>query len=84
MAKRRVADPEKPAVGLDLLDELIQNCYEKLKGSMEANPKLGDLIKMIELRHKLAPSATAQREFWKMLDRVRAKALPAKGESPFH
>ena len=78
MAKRKPAEPAEPIVGLDVLDDLIKSSYEKLKVSMEQEPKLGDLIKMIELRHKLTPSASAQKEFWKMLDRIRGKALPDK------
>jgi hypothetical protein len=61
---------------LAMLDELISQCYGELLRSVKGNAKLGDFIKMIELRRKLAPKDSDQREFWDMLDRIREKMLP--------
>jgi hypothetical protein len=60
---------------LSMLDELIRRCYRELKNIIEQNPKLGDFIKMIELRRKLAPSDADQKEFWRMLEQIRQEEL---------
>lgn len=73
-------DPTGPEKGanqeLSELDSLISTCYNELCESIKGKAKLGDLLKMIELRRKLAPSDSAQREFWKMLERIRLEGLP--------
>ena len=62
-----------------MLDNLIGTSYRQLLNETKANAKLGDLLKMIELRRKLTPSDSAQKEFWQMLERIRKDALPQKG-----
>jgi hypothetical protein len=68
---------------LEMLDELIKKYYGQLVNTAEQHAKLEGLIKMIELRHKLAPADSDRREFWKMLDEIRNETLPrgAKGEA---
>lgn len=60
---------------LEMLDNLIGQCYRKLLKSAKKNPKLGDLIKMIELRRKLAPGDADQKRFWQMLEKIRREEL---------
>ncbi|MEW5995226.1 MAG: hypothetical protein AB1744_12665 [Candidatus Zixiibacteriota bacterium] len=60
---------------LRLLDDLIRRYYRELLCSIDKNVKLGDFIKMIELRRKLAPGDTEQKQFWKMLERIRREEL---------
>jgi len=43
--------------------------------SFKGNAKLGDFIKMIEMRRKLAPSDTEQKKFWNMLEKIRQETL---------
>ncbi|MEA3296556.1 MAG: hypothetical protein U9R56_01685 [candidate division Zixibacteria bacterium] len=62
---------EKLPENLSMLDDLIRRCYRELLKNIEENAKLGDFIKMIELRRKLSPGDSDQREFWKMLERIR-------------
>jgi hypothetical protein len=86
-AKRKLGtkDPPRtdgtPPQDLSELDKLIEECYKELCTSLKGKAKLGDFIKMMELRRKLAPSDSAQREFWQMLERIRSETLPAKEES---
>jgi hypothetical protein len=72
---------EAPVPGTDVgvLDKLIETCYKQLMQENKANAKLGDLLKMIELRRKLTPSDSAQKEFWQMLEQIRKDTLPQKG-----
>jgi polyphosphate kinase 2 (PPK2 family) len=62
---------------LRVLDDLINTCCAHLKQTMAQEAKLGDLLKMIELRRKLAPNDTANKEFWQMLERIRGSATAA-------
>ena len=61
-----------------VLDDLICRYYEKILENIKKNPtscKPGDLLKMIELKRKLTPEGTAQKELWDMLERIRQKNL---------
>ena len=63
---------------LSTLDDLIKLYYSKLLKDIEKNAKLGDFLKMIELRRKLAPDDSEQKRFWKMLAKIRREALSGK------
>lgn len=56
---------------LALLDDLLSRCAKKLAKEMEEKPKLGDFIKMIELRRKIAPGDLDQQNLLKMLEKAR-------------
>ena len=64
---------------LKMLDELIRCSHQKLLESLEKHVKLGDFIKMIELRRKLAPGDSDQKQFWRMLERIRQEELAGDG-----
>ncbi len=76
MTKKTAVSSKKDAIGdLQVLDDLIRRCYRKLIAEVEDNPKLGDLLKMIELRRKLTPQDATQKELWKLLEQVRKDVL---------
>lgn len=78
--KRRKAGSDEI---LDLLDELLRRAYRGLKERIEEDAKIGDFIKMFELRNKLTPGNADQKKFWSMLEKVRREALtPDKKSSP--
>jgi hypothetical protein len=62
-----------------LMDELIRRYYKELLKSVKENVKMGDFIKMIEFRRKLAPAESSQKKFWAMLDKVRRETLGGDG-----
>ena len=68
----------KSNIALELLDELILEYYKTLKEKATKNPKLGEWIKMLELRIKLAPDEKSQAEIWKKIDQVRRELLGKK------
>jgi hypothetical protein len=72
---RETAESNLPTEGLDILDDLISRYYKKILDEVDKNLKPGDLLKMIELRHKLAPSNADQEKFWTMLAKIRKDAL---------
>lgn len=81
MPRKKTATPALPQ-DLDLLDELIKKCCAELCKSTKMNAKLGDFIKMIELRKELAPAKSDQQKFWEMLEGVRQATLQKKSQEP--
>ena len=75
---------EKP-LELGYLDELIQKYAEKIIENIKNEQvKIGDFLKMIELKRKLSPSDSEQSKLWKMLEKIRlevAKKNSQKSES---
>lgn len=67
-----------PTESLEILDDLIKRYYERLLKDIEIKLKPGDLIKMIELRNKLAPKGEDQQKFWAMLSKIRRAALKSE------
>lgn len=68
---------------IDDLDELIRLMIQQIKSAITKHTKVGDLIRMIELRYKLLPDNSSQKDFWKMMERIRQEKLrPAKDSLP--
>lgn len=70
-----------------LLDDLIARAYRCYLDPDGENVKLGELLKMFELRHKITPQNAEQREFWSSMEKIRKQMLSgqdkeAKGKSP--
>lgn len=76
--KQNTGKPPDGSPWVKLLDELIEKYYCELIEHVEKNAKLGDLIKMIELRHKLTPGGADQKRFWKLVDEIRQGATEKK------
>ena len=64
-----------------MLDDLIRQYYDKLKDTAKNDAKLEGLLKMIDMRRKLAPGDADQDEFWKILEDIRKEVLPEDGMS---
>ena len=62
-----------------LIDDLIAKIYDAIKENIKETAKLGDFIKMVELKHKLLPPNASQKRFWNMLEKVRREALKTNG-----
>ena len=80
MIKKKTEKPRPLPEDLDRLDDLIRACCKQLKDNMAKDAKLGDFLKMVEMRAKMTPSESEQAKFWKMLAKVRAEVL-AEGEA---
>ena len=61
--------------GLDLLDDLIAVEYFALKEQVKHDAKLGDFLKMLELRRKLAPENLEKKELWNLLRKIRNESM---------
>ena len=76
---------ESPSAPSDLhadlaakLTKLINKYYKHILANVKDHAKLGDLLKMIELKLKLLPDNSDQKQFWKMMQEIRREKLPAK------
>lgn len=76
---RKTRASESRSEDLKLLDDLIRRCYRTVTRQLDESTKLGDMLKMIELRRKLTPDDSSQKELWKLLEQVRRDALGAAG-----
>ncbi len=60
---------------ISMLDELIGDAYNKIKSTIKEEAKLGDFLKMLETRRKLAPGESDQSVFWQMIEKLRNEEL---------
>lgn len=76
---------ETPSDEIMFLEDLISEHYKKLLQRIKdgENIKLGDWLKMIELKRKLTPADAEQKKFWEKLDKIRKEELGAlKNKTP--
>jgi hypothetical protein len=67
-------ESEKPSPHyVVMLDDLLTQCCRELKESLKGKVKLGDLLKMIEMRRKLAPGDSSDRAFWDMINQIKTE-----------
>ncbi len=66
---------------LDVLDNLIKKYCKHFENKIDEKAKIGDLLKMIELKRKLSPENSEQKKFWKMLNKIRKENLQNKNET---
>ena len=58
------------------IDTLIEKHARVLADKADENVKIGDLIKLIEIRLKLAPGEEDKKELLRLLEKVRRENLP--------
>ena len=61
--------------GLKLLDDLIVKYGDVLMNKSDDDAKLGDFLKMIELRRKLTPENLEKKELWDLLKKIRNESM---------
>jgi hypothetical protein len=64
--------------------EILEDLKEKLYGAILNDtplPKVGDLLKVIEMKNKLSVTAKAEKKFWDMIDEIRKEELSGKKRS---
>lgn len=61
------------------LDRLIELMIKEITQQISKHAKLGDFIRMVELRYKLLPDNSSQKDFWKMMEKIRQEKLPSGG-----
>jgi hypothetical protein len=59
---------------LELLEMLINKMKQKLRDN-SYEPKVQDVLKAIQLKHKLAPASEAEKIFWEEIEAIRNSEL---------
>jgi len=62
---------------LEILESLKNKIYNAIMND-DTIPKVGDLLKIIEMKNKLDISGQAEKQFWDLIEQVRQKGLPGK------
>jgi hypothetical protein len=67
---------------LEILEELKQKFYKEISQS-KTPPKVGELLKVIEMKSKLSVAGKAEKKFWEMINKIRQEELSgsARGRS---
>ncbi len=65
-----------------ILDRLIERYAAVLELQPDENIKIGDFLKLVEIRNKLQPDNTTQGAFWSHLDDIRKSELPDPAKKP--
>jgi hypothetical protein len=71
----RCAEVSSAESGLKLLDDLIVKYGDVLMKKSDDDAKLGDFLKMIELRRKLTPENLEKKELWNLLKKIRNESM---------
>ena len=72
------AQENQQKIGDDEILEKLKMKYYEIILSGKQPPKVGDLLKIIELQNKLKVSGEAEKKFWDMINKVREKGLSEK------
>ena len=73
-------EEDKPRDDLDILEDLKKKIYDAL--DVKKNPpKVGDLLKVIEMKSKLSVTGKAEKKFWEMINKIRQGELSEKSKS---
>ncbi|HHI02899.1 MAG TPA: hypothetical protein ENL22_05215 [candidate division Zixibacteria bacterium] len=59
---------------LDILEDLKTRLYDAIKND-DSKTKVGDLLKIIELKRKLSVAGKGEKKFWAMVDKLRQEEL---------
>ena len=59
---------------LQILEDLIKTIYDAINNKT-FQPKVGDLLKVIELKRKLSVEGKGEKKFWAMVNKIRQEEL---------
>jgi hypothetical protein len=72
--------PEPKKSDLEVLEELQQKILQELR-EKEINPKVGDLLKALELKMKLKLPERDKERIWELINQLRKEELRTKGNT---
>ena len=75
----RIEEQIEPSRDLHMVERLLERCWREIDAA-ELNVKLTDIVRLLELKTKLCPSADAERTFWQIIDQMRAEELADFGD----
>jgi hypothetical protein len=71
--------PKKRPSDLEVLEEIQDKIIEELR-SKEINPKVGDLLKALELKMKLKLPEEEKQKIWELINQLRKEELSSETE----
>ncbi len=71
--------PKKRPSDLEVLEEIQDKIIEELRGK-EINPKVGDLLKALELKLKLKLPEEEKQKIWELINQLRKEELSSEAE----
>jgi len=74
-------ETEKNHDDLEILEYLKERIYRAIKQN-QTPPKLGDLLKVIDMKNKLSLSGKAEKKFWEMINKIREEELSDEKTTP--
>lgn len=78
MAKTSGSRKKRPS-DLKVLEEIQDKIIEELR-SKEINPKVGDLLKALELKMKLKLPEEEKQKIWELINQLRKEELSSETE----
>ena len=78
MAKASGSAKKRPS-DLEVLEEIQDKIIEELR-SKEINPKVGDLLKALELKMKLKLPEEEKQKIWELINQLRKEELSSEAE----
>ncbi len=64
---------------LEILEYLKNELFKEFKGD-KTKVKVGDLLKVIEMKNKLSVTGKTEKKFWEMINKIREEELSDKGK----
>ena len=59
---------------VEILENLKKILYEEITANKKP-AKVGDLLKVIDMRRKISAEGKGEKKFWEMVDRIRTEEL---------
>lgn len=72
--KKKQVTVEKLLGDLEILEELQRDIMEKLKRN-DYEPKIADLLRVLDSKAKLKLPETGKQRFWELIDQMRREEL---------
>ena len=64
---------------LEILEFIENELFKRFKNK-NSKVKVGDLLKVIEMKNKLSVTGKAEKKFWEMINKIREEELSDKGK----
>ena len=65
---------EKELDDIEILENLKNRIYQAIVNN-EPPPKVGELLKVIEMKKKMSVEGQAEKKFWDLINRIRTEEL---------
>lgn len=80
MTSEEPTEKSKRKSDLEVLEEIQDKIIDELR-SKEINPRVGDLLKALELKLKLKLSENDKEKIWELINQIRGEELKDASES---